>query len=203
MNTHRWISPHLCLLAVCLPAWGHAAPIYHWVDEQGRTHYSDRAPQDQPSRELDPRAAALSTIGGSALREDELDLLQRYADEAQARQEQAEQARQQNPPPIIVVNPPPPPAQERYILPAYTHQRYYKRNRWGIDFNVQIGSQGSQIGLHGGKPGPWRPDPPARPHPPAHPHPPPKPPAARQSTSRRGPTSSLPHQPRPALPTTR
>ncbi|MEZ5593598.1 MAG: DUF4124 domain-containing protein [Gammaproteobacteria bacterium] len=96
MNTRRWTGLPLYMLAVCLPAWGQAAaPIYHWVDEQGHTHYSDRAPQDQPSRELDPRAAALSTIGGSALREDELNLLQRYADEAQARQEQAEQARQQ------------------------------------------------------------------------------------------------------------
>lgn len=57
--------------------------IYQWQDANGRTHYSDQLPANTPVRELDPSQIPLSTIGNTALREAEKDLLQAAAEQSQ------------------------------------------------------------------------------------------------------------------------
>jgi hypothetical protein len=45
----------ICLLwALAVPA---AAQVYKWVDENGRTHYGERAPQGRKAEDVEPRLA--------------------------------------------------------------------------------------------------------------------------------------------------
>jgi len=46
---------HISLLLLCLVAVGAGANIYTWVDEQGRTHYSDTKPKDQKTKTVTPK----------------------------------------------------------------------------------------------------------------------------------------------------
>ncbi|MCK0154388.1 glutaredoxin family protein [Alcanivorax sp. S6407] len=43
----------LSLLLVCLCAGAWSSGIYRWVDDQGKVHFSDQAPQDQAAESLD------------------------------------------------------------------------------------------------------------------------------------------------------
>jgi len=144
-----WLGSAALGLAFTLPvsmlAWGqNPVAIYQWTDEQGQQHYSDRPPPGQPANLLDPSQGALSTIGGSALRDDEKALLDRYAEEAQIRLEQAQAEAQAQPQaPIIVVEPAP--AQDRYILPAtgwhYGLRDNRQYSRWGLNFSITSGKE--------------------------------------------------------------
>ena len=138
---------YLLLLAGITSASAQNMPlIYQWIDEQGHTHYGDRPPLDTPVRELDPSQLQLSTIGGTALRDGEQDLLEHYHQEAQARREQAAQQASAAPPAVVVVNPPPEPVIEKRVIwpvwwrPAYKNRyRQHHHSAWHMNLNVHWG----------------------------------------------------------------
>lgn len=70
-----------------------AADIYTWSDATGVVHYGDQPPQDVPSQRLDTAAAALSTIGASALRSAEIAMLETLREQAERREEKQQQLR--------------------------------------------------------------------------------------------------------------
>jgi hypothetical protein len=44
----------------------YAAKIYHWVDDNGRSHYSENPPRDMQSKTLNVKAAGTGSAGSSA-----------------------------------------------------------------------------------------------------------------------------------------
>jgi hypothetical protein len=104
--------------------------IYHWIDQDGRTHYGDRPPDDLPVRELDPELQSLTTIGGSELRESERELL-RSAEQAAREERQAQQAAAQSrPPPVNIVTVERERERPAIYWPNYLPYRPYYRDRY-------------------------------------------------------------------------
>ncbi len=83
----------LIAAALSATAAATAADIYTWSDATGVVHYGDQPPQDVPSQRLDPAAAALSTIGASALRSAEIAMLETLRQQAERREEKQQQLR--------------------------------------------------------------------------------------------------------------
>ncbi len=84
----------LLLLIVVISAMVTAeAGVYTWIDEQGRTNYSDRPPADLSSEKLDLDSLSVSTIGSAGLRESEQKLLDRMDAQARAKAEKRRQDR--------------------------------------------------------------------------------------------------------------
>jgi len=186
MHTRLEITLLISVLLLS-PGLVQAQSVYQWIDEHGQTHYSDIAPPSTSARELDLNHSTLSTIGGSGLREEEKNLLERYAEEAQQRREQAASSS----PPVVIVTPPPEPQpqpieSERYIVTTPIWQRWAQQryNRSSVHFSLQIGGAKHHQ--------PQRPQRPHRPHRPPKPeHPIEPPPAAEKPTRpshRRGTT---------------
>jgi hypothetical protein len=44
----------------------YAAKVYHWVDDQGRSHYSENPPRDITSKSLNVKAAGTGSTGSAA-----------------------------------------------------------------------------------------------------------------------------------------
>jgi predicted Zn-dependent protease len=44
----------------------YAAKVYHWVDDKGRSHYSENPPRDMQSKTLNVKAAGAGSAGSSA-----------------------------------------------------------------------------------------------------------------------------------------
>jgi len=61
MRRHILSSALASILA--LAAWPVLAQVYKWVDEKGVVNYSNEAPADRKSTQLDPKAARVSIIG--------------------------------------------------------------------------------------------------------------------------------------------
>jgi len=60
MRRHILSSALASILA--LAAWPVLAQVYKWVDEKGVVNYSNEAPADRKSTQLDPKSSRVSTI---------------------------------------------------------------------------------------------------------------------------------------------
>lgn len=50
-----------------LSSTSHAAKIYHWVDEQGRSHYSENLPRDQQAKAMNLKPAGTGSASSSSM----------------------------------------------------------------------------------------------------------------------------------------
>jgi hypothetical protein len=120
------------------------AQIYTWVDDTGRTHYSDRPPQNIEADQLDSGDHRVSTIGGGGLRAGEREWLQNI-EEAAEQERLTRQIEAQNQPPqvnvVTVEQRREDLAPVRYyyspIQPGYAQYRYLPHN--GIGFQLHYG----------------------------------------------------------------
>lgn len=137
---------HIRLLLILLSSLTIAqAQIYTWVDDSGRTHYSDRPPQDRTADQLDFGEQPLSTIGESGLRPGEREWLQ---DIRQAREQKRllQQMKAQNQPqPVNVVtvdqdSEPSRPVRYYDYSPPPAYPTYYQTPRNGISLQLNYGS---------------------------------------------------------------
>lgn len=64
----RFLTSQLILTLVLgtLASYSNAAKIYHWVDEQGRSHYSENLPRDQQAKAMNIKAAGTGSAGSAA-----------------------------------------------------------------------------------------------------------------------------------------
>jgi len=86
----------VCMLwALLIPA---SAQVYKWVDENGRTHYGERAPQNRKAQEVEQRLANPGPAAGKAnpsnWKEKDLEFRGRriQAEQAETKQKQQEAA---------------------------------------------------------------------------------------------------------------
>jgi hypothetical protein len=85
----------LALWALLIPA---SAQVYKWVDENGRTHYGERPPQNAKAREVEQRLASPGPAAGTAnpsnWKEKDLEFRGRriQAEQAETKQKQQEAA---------------------------------------------------------------------------------------------------------------
>jgi len=52
LSSTRWLARGLLLAGLAIATTG-SAEVYKWVDEQGRTHYSDQKPADRAATAMD------------------------------------------------------------------------------------------------------------------------------------------------------
>lgn len=57
----------ISLLSSVLPQTAHAAKIYHWVDDKGRSHYSENRPHDAEAKTLNVQATGKSSSGSPVM----------------------------------------------------------------------------------------------------------------------------------------
>lgn len=140
------------------------ADIFTWTDAQGRVHYGDRPPADSAARSLDPQQTNVSTIGGSALRPEERELLtqidQRRAEAQRAAAQRAALA------PIIITPPADPelqPATRTIIRYPVPYPHYSPRRTTGLGLELSTDHWrlqfGRQVHSHSLRPAPYRPYP--------------------------------------------
>lgn len=108
-----------------------AADVYTWVDDTGRTHYSDQPPAD-PAVVPDVQtltAPAVTTIGNSGLRPAEQALLAQYREEAQVRAEQ--RLREREIAALEAARQPPAPAPDPVVTRIYIPEKreFYDSSR--------------------------------------------------------------------------
>jgi len=65
----RLISiPFITILALSsLASISHAAKIYHWIDEQGRSHYSENLPRNKQAEPMNVKATGKGSSGTSSV----------------------------------------------------------------------------------------------------------------------------------------
>ncbi|MDF1628909.1 MAG: DUF4124 domain-containing protein [Alcanivoracaceae bacterium] len=80
------------LLALLLPALLSAQELYRWTDEQGRTHFGDRPPQDQAPEQFQLKTQPL--LGQDDEVRQRYERLERLRSGEQQKQQEEEQIRQ-------------------------------------------------------------------------------------------------------------
>lgn len=116
---------NLLFLLIFINATAYSAEVYRWVDERGVTQYSEKPPENRPSRLVNARPAAASVDAEGKLLEP------------------PKPVAKPAPPPVVAVIPPPPPAPQ---------PQQARGMDFGVYIHLRRGMTEGEVLLRAGKP---------------------------------------------------